>query len=95
MTGFEMNTSKYADRKAPLADACIKQGSLEAWVCSNQKQQITLFNASYTGVQQVIRAQVSSGCGTEFRVDLRLITHIHIAYKYFREEALHHDLEAL
>lgn len=60
----------YADRQGPFADACIEEWSLIAWVRSNQKKLITLFDTSYTAVQQVIRAQVGSGSETEFRVYL-------------------------
>ncbi len=44
----------------PLTDTWIEERSLIAWVCSNQKQKVTLLNASDTAVQEVIGAQVSS-----------------------------------
>ena len=44
----------------PFSDSRIEKRSLIAWVCANQKQQVSFFNASNPSIKEIVWTQISS-----------------------------------
>lgn len=52
-------------QRLPLPDTCVEQRGLIAWVGPDQQQQVSLFNASDSSVEEIVGTQVRSKEQTE------------------------------
>lgn len=55
---FKVTATSFPAHSLPLSDTRIEQRGLIAWVCPNQKQEVSLFNASDSSVEEIVGTKV-------------------------------------
>lgn len=56
----QVRATSFQAQSIPLSDTRIEQRGLIAWICPDQKQEVSLFNASDSSVEEIVGTQVRS-----------------------------------